>query len=376
MPKRLIVVSNRLPLTLRKEEGSWKTERSSGGLATAMNPLLRKIGGEWIGWPGGKAEEDDEERSAILRNWEQTERCIAVSLPAETAARFYEGYANQTLWPVFHNFPSQLKFDAKNWDAYVEANQIFRRVVVKNYRPGDLIWVHDYHLMLLPQMLRDELPDAAIGFFLHIPFPSGEIFPIIPRREELLRGLLGADLLAFQTHGHLQQFRAALLRVLGEESKINEVPIGSRVVRLEALPIGIAPEEYIGLLEHDEATIRYYAEWGARYKGQKILLAVDRLDYTKGVPERLRAYARLLTSTAELREKVALIQVAVPTRENINSYQALRTEVNQLVGEINGKLGTPDWTPVVYINHPLNGKNWSPCTSWEMCAGLGRYATA
>src|SRR4029077_8168668 len=132
-----------------------------------------------------------------------------------------------------------------------------------------------------------------------------------------------------------------------------EVPIGPRVVRLEALPIGIAPAEYTGLLEHDEATARYYAEWGARYKGQKILLAVDRLDYTKGVPERLRAFARLLSSTPELREKVVLIQIAVPTRENINSYQALRTEVNQLVGEINGKLGTPDWTPVVYINRTI-----------------------
>ena len=166
MPKRLIVVSNRLPLTLRKEEGSWKTERSSGGLAAAMNPLLRKIGGEWIGWPGGKAEEDDEQRRAILHNWEQTERCFAVNLPGETAARFYEGYANQSLWPVFHNFPSQLKFDAKNWGAYVEANQIFCRAVVENHQPGDLIWVHDYHLMLLPQMF------ARIAGCGHRLFPA------------------------------------------------------------------------------------------------------------------------------------------------------------------------------------------------------------
>jgi trehalose 6-phosphate synthase/phosphatase len=353
MPSRLIVVSNRLPLTLRKTEGGWATERSSGGLATAMNPLLQKNGGIWIGWPGGGIENDEKERRSILQNWEQTERCISIDLPAEVAMRFYEGYANQTLWPVFHNFPSLLKFEAEDWNAYVEANRFFCKAVVDRHQPGDVVWVHDYHLMLLPQMLRNELPDAAIGFFLHIPFPSGEIFPVLPRREDLLQGLLGADLLAFQTHGHLQQFRSALLRVLGVESKINEVPIGARVVRLEALPIGIAPEEYTGLLSDDEATARYYAEWIERYKGRKVLLAVDRLDYTKGVPERLRTYARLLKSSPELKDKVILIQIAVPTREGIATYQNLRTEVNQLVGEINGKLGTPDWTPVVYINRAI-----------------------
>jgi trehalose 6-phosphate synthase/phosphatase len=353
MESRLIVVSNRLPLTLRRTEGGWATERSSGGLATAMNPLLRKSGGDWIGWTGGGEGNDEKERRAILQNWEDTERCIAIDLSAEVATRFYEGYANQSLWPVFHNFPSQLKFDSKDWDAYVAANRIFCKAVVDRHRPGDLIWVHDYHLILLPQMLRDELPEAAIGFFLHIPFPSGETFPILPRREELLQGLLGADLVAFQTHGHLQQFRSALLRVLGAESKINEVPIGARVVRLEALPIGIAPEEYTGLLANNESTMRYYAEWVDRYKGRKVLLAVDRLDYTKGVPERLRAYAKLLNSFPEFKEKVVLIQIAVPTREGIPSYQDLRTEVNQLVGEINGKLGTPDWTPVVYINRAI-----------------------
>ena len=350
---RLIVVSNRLPLTLQKTEEGWKTVRSSGGLASAMNPLLGKTGGDWIGWAGDGGGEDSQERQAILSEWAETDHCFAVNLPKDVAAGFYEGYANQTLWPVFHNFPSQLKFDSRDWEAYVEANRIFCQAVVDRYRPNDLIWVHDYHLMLLPQMLRDKLPDAAVGFFLHIPFPSSEIFPVLPRREELLEGLLGADLLTFQTHGHLQQFRAALLRVLGMESKIAQITVGSRPVRLEALPIGIAPEEYTNLLKNDEATARQYAEWVARYQGRKVLLAVDRLDYTKGVPERLRAYAYLLRSSPELKEKVILIQIAVPTRETIDTYQELRTEVNRLVGEINGKLGSPEWTPLVYINRSI-----------------------
>ena len=351
---RLIVVSNRLPLTLQKTEEGWTTARSSGGLTSAMNPLLQAGGGDWIGWAGHSGEEDDPSRQAVLSEWAEKDRCFAVDLPEDVASGFYEGYANQTLWPVFHNFPSQLKFDAKSWEAYVEASRMFAEAVVRRYRPNDLIWVHDYHLMLLPQMLRDKLPDAAIGFFLHIPFPSSEIFPVLPRREELLEGLLGADLLAFQTHGHLQQFRATLLRVLGMESKVTQVDVGSRPVRLEALPIGIAPEEYTRLLNDDEATARQYAEWVARYSGRRVLLAVDRLDYTKGVPERLRAYAHLLQTSTELKEKVVLIQIGVPTREGIDTYQDLRTQVNQLTGEINGKLGTPGWTPLVYINRSID----------------------
>ena len=356
MASRLIVVSNRLPLTLRKGNGGWVTEASSGGLATAMNPLLRGSSGIWIGWAGDSSETDSKERRALLEGWARTERCFAVELPAAVAKGSYEGYANQTLWPILHSFPSQLRFDATGWEAYSQANRIFCEAVTEHYQPGDLVWVHDYHLMLLPQMLRVELPDAAIGFFLHIPFPSGEIFPILPRREELLQGLLGADLLVFQTHGHLQQFRSALLRVLGIESRVTEVAMGGRSVRLEALPIGIAPREYINLLEEDEATAQHYHEWVARYQGRRVLLAVDRLDYTKGVPERLRAYAKLLRSSPELREKVVLIQIAVPTREGIDTYQDLRTTVNQLVGEINGKLGTPDWTPLVYINRAVERK--------------------
>ena len=353
MSNRLVVVSNRLPLTLRKTNGHWSSEKSSGGLVSAMTPLLQKTTGIWIGWSGETEEADGEERRAVFQEWERSEHCFAIELSASVAKGFYEGYANQTLWPVFHCFPSRLRFDAKGWDSYVEANRTFCRAVVDRYQPGDLVWVHDYHLMLLPQMLRTALPDAAIGFFLHIPFPPAEIFPILPRREELLQGLLGADLLAFQTHSHVQQFRSSVLRVLGIESRISEIGIGNRAVRLEALPIGIAPEEYTNLLANDKTTARYYDESISRYKGQRVILAVDRLDYTKGIPDRLRSFRRLLESSPELREKVILIQVAVPTREAIDMYQDLRTEVNQLIGEINGKVGTSGWTPVVYVNRSI-----------------------
>jgi trehalose 6-phosphate synthase/phosphatase len=341
------VVSNRLPVTLRRSGEQWRSERSAGGLATAMQPILKRTGGMWIGWPGETPPAADEQCRAIFARWAK-DRFTPVCLPAKTARLYYEGYANQTLWPLFHHFPSRLLYEPEGWSAYVEANRRFRDAVVAQYRPGDLIWVHDYHLMLLPEFLRAALPDAPIGFFLHIPFPSSEVFRILPRREELLRGMLGADLLAFQTHQHLQHFRTSVLRILGIESRIDQIDTGGRALHLEALPIGIAPEEFTALLE-TPGTQAYLAELKRRFQGRRILLAVDRLDYTKGIPERLRTYGRLLETAPHLRGAVVLIQVAVPSRERIASYEELRRLVNELVGEINGRFGTPDWTPVVYI---------------------------
>ncbi|HWQ55366.1 MAG TPA: bifunctional alpha,alpha-trehalose-phosphate synthase (UDP-forming)/trehalose-phosphatase [Bryobacteraceae bacterium] len=345
---RLIVVSNRLPVTLRREEGGgWSTERSAGGLATAMNPILRRTGGLWIGWSGETEEAHrDPERADIFRSWKAREGAVALELPGELGNTFYEGYPNRAVWPLFHYFPTLLKFEPEAWDAYVEANGYFAKAVAAHARPGDLIWVHDYHLMLLPRMLREAMPDARIGFFLHIPFPSSEVFGLLPRRDEVLRGLLGADLIAFHTHRHLQHFRSSLLRLLGLESSVGEVDVQGRTVHIEAMPIGIAPDDF----RPDEDSEAHFAELRRQYAGLRVLIAVDRLDYTKGIPQRLRAFRRLLQGDPELRGKVVLIQIAVPSREGIGTYQDLRSEVNELVGEINGKLGTASWTPIVYIN--------------------------
>jgi trehalose 6-phosphate synthase/phosphatase len=346
---RIVVVSNRLPLTLRWSDQGWRAEASSGGLVTAMRPVLERTGGLWVGWPGeAGAAHAEPGRRELLSRWESERSLASVEIAAELAQKFYYGYANQTLWPLFHEFPSRLRFDPEGWDAYVEANRRFRDAVVERLRPGDLIWVHDYHLMLLPRLLREAVPDANIGFFLHIPFPSPNIFRVLPRREELLNGLLGADLIAFHTHGHLQHFRASLLRVLGLDSRMDRVPAGGRFVRIEALPIGIAPAEFTGELERSVVR-RSLAGLRERFAGRRIVLAVDRLDYTKGIPERLRALRRALRSSPALRGQVVLIQVAPPSRERIEGYRDLRREVNELVGEINGEFGTPDWTPVVFI---------------------------
>ena len=351
---KLVVVSNRLPFTLlRAPDGAWRSASSSGGLATAMGPTVARTGGVWVGWPGDSSHVDDPARSEELRRWRDEHGYVAVELPGEVAARFYEGYANQTLWPLFHQFPTRLQFDSAGWDAYVEANRRFCHAVAGHLTPDARVWIHDYHLMLLPQMLREAAPSACIGFFLHIPFPGSETFRILPRRAEVLRGLLGADLLGFQTFTDLQHFRSSLLRVLGQDSRMDRVAAHGRVTRLEALPIGIAPEEFTSVLRDDPEAAAALARYRERFRGRQVLLAVDRLDYTKGLPHRLRAFRRLLERAPHLRGQVELVQVAVPSRENIEDYDRLRKMVNGLVGEINGDFGTPDWTPVSYIHRGI-----------------------
>ena len=346
---RLLVVSNRLPVSLVKEQGDWKAKRSSGGLATAMDPILKQAGGLWIGWSGTQGDETAE----ALKVLREEQSCIAVPLPADVVDKFYEGYANQALWPLLHSFTSKLQFDPESWAAYIAANHLFCEAVVAEFRPGDRIWVHDYHLMLLPSLLRERLPSAAIGYFLHIPFPASDVFSILPRGEELLGGLLGADLIAFHTHLHLQHFRMSLRRLLGVESGLDRLDLSGRAVRLQALPIGIAPAEFLGIKDQPE-TLEQLAKLRERYQDRQLIVAVDRLDYTKGIPDRLRTFRRLLANSPELIERVVLLQVAVPSRENIGAYQNLRSEVHEVISDINGEFGTSDWVPIVYIHRGIS----------------------
>ena len=189
---KLIVVSNRLPLSVRRGPEGWVAEPSSGGLASAVNPILKQRGGLWIGWPGHAPREADADRRDPARRGARSEHgFVTVDLPADLARRFYEGYANQTLWPLFHNFATNFEADPEGWTAYVTANRRFRDAVLEHLEPGDTVWIHDYHLMLLPRLIRDVAPEARVGFFLHIPFPASETFRILPHRDEVLRGLLG-----------------------------------------------------------------------------------------------------------------------------------------------------------------------------------------
>jgi trehalose 6-phosphate synthase/phosphatase len=314
---------------------------------------MRESHGMWVGWPGDSSPEDPAGQRRLLADWVGRHGYVSVELPAELSRAFYEGYANDTLWPLLHGFPTRVVFDPESWVAYRDANRRFAETVVARHLPNDLVWVHDYQLLLVPELVRDARPDARVGFFLHVPFPSSEVFGILPQRDQILRGLLGADMIAFQTHSHLHNFRRALLLWLGLDSRMDRVEVGDRVVRLHALPIGVVPDEWTTLIHDDPAVGRRIRQLRTRHGSRQLILSVDRLDYTKGIPERLRAYRRLLRASPERRGRITLIQVAVPTREHVPAYQELRREVSELVGEIVGEFATPEWAPVVYLRRSV-----------------------
>ncbi len=350
--QRLVVVANRLPLRIRRSGAAWQAAPSPGGLVAALAPIAADLDAQWIGWAGANPGPDEAGRRALLDSWERDRGFIAVDLPADLVERYYDGYANSTLWPLLHGFPGRVRLDRETWLAYRDANQRFADRIVERYQPGDRIWVHDYHLALVPQLVRERLPDATIGFFLHIPFPSAEIFKILPERERLLRGLLGADLVAFQTHAHLHDFRRAVLEILGLETGMDRVDLGDRSVALAALPIGIVVGEWERRLASRkvQSVIRARREAPDRLR---TIIAVDRLDDTKGIPERLRAFRQLLRTRPEWHGRVQLVQVAVPSRERIPRYAELRRTVSELVGEVNGEFATADWNPVVYLRRSV-----------------------
>jgi trehalose 6-phosphate synthase/phosphatase len=343
---RLLIVSNRLPVTVAKGPAGVEVQRSSGGLATGLAGPHSRSDALWIGWPGDVHELDEAERSDLVRRLEEL-RTVPVWLDPDEVKGFYEGYSNEILWPLFHYLIGQMPLVASGWQEYERVNRRFADAVAEHYRPGDLVWVHDYHLMLLPQMLRERIPDARIGFFLHIPFPAAEIFLAIPHRERILLGLLGADLVGFHTAAYMRAFSTSLLRILGIQSAVERVQHAGREVRLGTFPMGVDARKFAEWSE-DPEVVRLVTEF--RGDGQsRIVLGIDRLDYTKGIRRRLLAFERLLTDRPELRERVRLVQIAVPSRTSVGAYQEFRSEVEGLTGRINGAFGTPRWTPIQYM---------------------------
>jgi trehalose 6-phosphate synthase/phosphatase len=342
---RVVLVSNRLPVSVKFGEGI-ELMPSSGGLVTGMRGLHGRDENLWIGWPG--AEPPNDELRAQLDQKLAERNTLAVHLAEPEASRFYEGISNGVIWPLFHYLIDRIPLVVRDWDAYVSANQHFAEKAAEHAREGDLIWIHDYHLLLVPGMLRARMPRARIGFFLHVPFPSSEIFRILPNREQVLRGLLGADLIGFHTFGYRRHFSASLLSTLGIESELDHVDIEGRSVRLGVFPMGIDAAAF-SELGSDPATLEAAAQLRPGTVGQKLLVGVDRLDYTKGLPRRLLALERLFERTPRYRDQLRFLQIAVPTREGGSEYKSLRREVEELVGRINGAYGSLHGTPIQYL---------------------------
>ncbi|MGH9162221.1 MAG: bifunctional alpha,alpha-trehalose-phosphate synthase (UDP-forming)/trehalose-phosphatase [Vicinamibacteraceae bacterium] len=348
---RLVVVSNRLPVTIRRVGEDIRLNPSSGGLATGLRGWHQESEGVWVGWPGEVHRLTPSQRSALDERFAQ-ERLAPVYLSTDEVRRYYDGFSNGVLWPVFHYLLDRIPLDASDWDAYRLVNEKFADAVAQVGRPGDMIWVHDYQLMLVPGLLRDRLPHARIGFFLHTPFPSSEVFRLLPWRREILQGVLGADLVGFHTRAYVRHFMNSVIQIMELEADVDRVPLDDHDVHLGAFPMGIDVAAFEALARHrridDEvATIR------RRAGGRRILLGVDRLDYTKGIPRRLLSLGALLEKQPELADQIRFIQVAVPTREKVESYKTFRQEVEQLVGRLNGTYGRVDSVPVHYLHRSI-----------------------
>jgi trehalose 6-phosphate synthase/phosphatase len=347
---RLLIVSNRLPVTVHASAAGVEVVRSTGGLATGMRGPHERLGGLWIGWPGDLTGVDGAARAEVERRLEAL-RLVPVELSADEVARYYESYSNGVLWPLFHYAIARLPPEVRDFDAYEAVNARFADAVVARWEPGDLVWVHDYQLMLVPRMLRERIPDARIGFFLHIPFPSSEVFRILPQRERVLEGLLGADLIGFHAPSFVRHFASAALRLAGASTEVDRIRHQGRDVAVGVFPMGVDAARLgeVAASPEVEALVRSHRKYGAR-----LLVGVDRLDYTKGISRRLLAYEALLRAHPELRERVRLVQVAVPSRENVGAYRELREEVDALVGRIHGEHATPSWSPIHYLHRALS----------------------
>lgn len=348
MPKqgKLIVASTRLPVTMSRKHDGWEAKPSAGGLVTALKSVAERRRFEWIGWAGTHVPEAD--KSTVTERLAE-HGCCPIFITKQDIEGFYSGFSNGTLWPLFHGLTDLSTFAQSDWKAYIKVSNRFADEISRRAEPGDLIWVHDYQLALVPELLRQRGVTCPIGFFLHIPFPSSEIYRTLPVREEVLRGLLGADFVAFHAYEYVSHFRKSCLRVLGLDSEPSQIRTGARRVYLGVLPIGIDPAE-ISLMARERDAESELKSLRAAYRGKKIILGVDRLDYTKGIPEKILAFEELLRTNPKWRNKCVLIQVAAPSRTSVDEYQALKRRVDELVGRVNGRFGSPDHTPLVYIN--------------------------
>ncbi len=352
--KRIVIVAYRLPFTLKHRNGNLTAVQNTGGLVSAVLSLTQRMKSEsenetmektvWV----GKGDYDNERLNA-LPEVKETFELSSVRIPESVNEKFYGGFCNDLVWPLFHYFPSMAVFGQGYFESYKKANELFYKELRKIIRPGDFVWIHDYQLFLLPAMVREEFPEASVAFFLHIPFPSYEVFRIMPDgyQKALLQGLLGADLIGFHTHDYAQHFLKSVRRCLGYEISLNTVTAEDVYSRADAFPISIDFHKF-----HDAVLLPETEKYISRIRKQKrdrlLIFSVDRLDYTKGFLNRLSAFELFLERYPGMRGRVIFNMVMVPSRDTIVRYQEMKKEIEATVGRINGKYGTLDWNPIIY----------------------------
>ncbi|MEK6155582.1 bifunctional alpha,alpha-trehalose-phosphate synthase (UDP-forming)/trehalose-phosphatase [Flavobacteriaceae bacterium 3-367] len=362
---KTIIISNRLPVQLQIHKGSITAVPSVGGLATGMKSVHSGGDSLWIGWSGLTEEEIPQELESDIDKALQQHDCAKVKLSSEEVDGFYFGFSNRTIWPLFHYFLEYSEFTLDNWTTYQEVNQKFADTILEKAGAEDTIWIHDYQLMLVPQMVKKQRPNTSIGFFLHIPFPSYEIFRTLPWREEVLQGLLGSDLIGFHTYDYERHFLSSVRRLLDLEVSFNDIYLDNRVIKVDSFPMGIDYKKFSeAAKEHAKRTAAQQSELQRRLNTHKestpdakFLLSIDRLDYSKGIAKRLNAFEYFLNKYPQYKEKVRLIILAVPSRSNVPQYQLLKKEIDELVGRINGELATVSWTPIWYFYRSMPFEN-------------------
>nr|ALN13334.1 trehalose-6-phosphate synthase-1 [Hevea brasiliensis] len=356
--QRLLVVANRLPVSaVRRGEDSWSLEISAGGLVSALLGV-KEFEARWIGWAGVNVP-DEIGQKALTRALAE-KRCIPVFLDEEIVHQYYNGYCNNMLWPLFHylGLPQEDRLATtrsfqSQFAAYKKANQMFADVVNKHYEEGDVVWCHDYHLMFLPKCLKEHNSNMKVGWFLHTPFPSSEIHRTLPSRSELLRSVLAADLVGFHTYDYARHFVSSCTRILELEGTPEGVEDQGRLTRVAAFPIGIDSDRFIRALEAPQVQ-DHIKDLKERFAGRKVMLGVDRLDMIKGIPQKILAFEKFLEENSLWRDKVVLLQIAVPTRTDVPEYQKLTSQVHEIVGRINGRFGTLTAVPIHHLDRSLD----------------------
>ncbi|MEM7516247.1 MAG: trehalose-6-phosphate synthase [Planctomycetota bacterium] len=346
--RRLIVVANRLPVRRVEDEHGSRWVTSPGGLVSALQPSLQAQDGVWIGWSGQAAAEGEGARGFLHDRIEHR----VVPLSEEELEGFYTGFSNSTLWPLYHDCVRTPVFHRRWWKPYVDVNSSYAQRAIETAGEEDICWVQDYQLQLVPQMIRAQRPEMRIGFFLHIPFPPRELFAQLPWRTQILEGILGADLVGFQTPTGAQNFLACVRAYTDASVTGNTVRFEDREITVSAFPISIDVQRYEKLALSPEVQARA-AELREHFGDRKVFLGVDRLDYTKGIDHRLRAFESLLRRSPEAAERAVLVQIAVPSRESVDEYAELRVDIERLVGRINGTYAEVGTVPVHYLYRSL-----------------------
>ncbi|MEW5950328.1 MAG: bifunctional alpha,alpha-trehalose-phosphate synthase (UDP-forming)/trehalose-phosphatase [Elusimicrobia bacterium] len=353
---RLLIVSNRLPFTLSLKDGDFTFTPSSGGLVSGISSYLDYLKNSsinsleyiWIGWPGLFISENMRDRFNVKS---KDHNIVSVFIKDEDMEYFYQGFCNKTIWPLFHYFQAYTRYEEKHYETYKTINRIFADKICEIAQDGDIIWIHDYHLMLVPQMVREVLGNRVkIGFFLHIPFPSFEVFRLLPVlwREEILKGILGSDLIGFHTNEYTYSFLRALLRILGIDHNLGKIYWNDRIIKIDTFPMGIDFEKFNALSQTSEIRL-ISKEIKEKIKTEKIIFSVDRLDYTKGINNRLLGFEEFLKNNPEHHKKITFYLLLVPSRIAIDRYRELKDEIDKKISQINSTYGTVDWQPIIYL---------------------------